>query len=178
MTKRLDRNFFNRPAEIVAPELLGKFLRRRMPDGSVRQGMINEVEAYVGPQDLASHAAGGRRTKRNEVMYGPPGHAYVYFTYGMHWLLNVVTSKPEDPQAVLIRGLDTVSGPARLTKLFGIDKKLNGEDLVESESLWIEDRPKSGRQVVKSSDIVRTPRVGVDYAKEWKDRPLRFVFSR
>src|SRR3989304_7434963 len=115
MRTRLKRDFFARPAEVVAPELLGKFLVRKMPDGSVREGMITEIEAYVGTEDLASHASGGRRTARNAVMYGPPGHAYVYFTYGMHWLLNVVPSRKDDPQAVLIRGLDIVSGPSRLT---------------------------------------------------------------
>jgi len=175
MTKRLDRKFFARSAETVAPELLGKFIVRKMPDGSRKEGMITEVEAYVGTADLASHAAGGRRTARNEVMYGPPGRAYVYFTYGMHWLLNVVTSKINDPQAVLIRGLDSVSGPARLAKQFGIDRKLNGEDFVKSKVLWLEDRSSSVHPVVRPSDIKVTPRIGVDYAGEWKDKPLRFL---
>jgi DNA-3-methyladenine glycosylase len=174
MTKRLDRDFFDRPAEIVAPELLGKFLVRNFSDGFRQEGMITEVEAYVGTGDLASHAAGGRRTKRNEIMYGPPGRAYVYFTYGMHWLLNLVTSRVNDPQAVLIRGLDSVSGPARLTKLFRIDKELNGEDLVKSETLWLEDR---GTKIPPGT-IERTPRVGVGYAGEWKNKPLRFVVNR
>ncbi|OGC44926.1 hypothetical protein A2V54_01365 [candidate division WWE3 bacterium RBG_19FT_COMBO_53_11] len=178
MRTRLKRDFFARPAEAVAPNLLGKFIVRKFPDGTVKEGMINEVEAYVGRKDLASHAAGGKRTKRNEVMFGPPGHAYVYFTYGMHWLLNVVCSSVDDPQAVLIRGLDTVSGPARLTKQFQIDGRLNGEDLVESKVLWLEDRSSSGRPVVRTSDIKITPRIGVDYAGEWKNKPLRFVISR
>ncbi len=169
MAQRLNREFFARPVEVVAPELLGKFLVRQLPDSSRKEGIITEVEAYVGVEDLASHAAGGRRTARNEVMYGPPGHAYVYFTYGMHWLLNVVCAGKEDPQAVLIRGLDNVSGPARLTKFLEIGRKLNGEDLVKSRSLWIEDRG------VHASRIKRTPRIGVDYAKEWKDKPLRFM---
>ncbi|MDP1710451.1 MAG: DNA-3-methyladenine glycosylase [candidate division WWE3 bacterium] len=183
MAQRLNRRFFARPAAAVAPELLGKFLVRRMPNGSLREGMIAEVEAYVGVEDLASHAAGGRRTARNEVMYGPPGHAYVYFTYGMHWLLNVVCSGRDDPQAVMIRSLEIVSGdspapssalvrgPARLTKFLEIDRKLNGEDLVESRALWIEDRGVRTEQDV----IAIAPRIGVDYAKEWKDKPLRFV---
>ncbi len=136
--------------------------------------MIVETEAYVGKEDLASHASCGRRTARNEVMYGPAGHAYVYFTYGMHWLLNVVCAEKDDPQAVLIRGLDVVSGPARLTKFFGIDGQLNGEDLVESKELWIEDRGVK----VEEEEIKITPRVGVAYAKEWKDKPLRFVWER
>lgn len=173
MTERLNRRFFARPAAAVAPKLLGKFLMRRMPNGSLREGMITEVEAYVGVEDLASHAAGGRRTVRNEVMYGPPGHAYVYFTYGVHWLLNVVTSKTDDPQAVLIRGLDTVSGPARLTKFLGVNKQLNGEDLVNSKILWIEDR---GFRI-KPQEIQTAPRIGVDYAGSWKDKPLRFALK-
>lgn len=174
MTGRLKRDFFARAAEIVAPELLGKFLVRRWADSSVKEGMITEVEAYVGVKDLASHAAGGRRTKRNEVMFGPPSHAYIYFTYGMHWLLNVVTSRVNDPQAVLIRGLDMVSGPARLTKQFEIDGQLNGDDLIKSKALWIEDRGIK----IKPAEIQRTPRIGVGYAGEWKNKPLRFVLSR
>lgn len=183
MRKRLGRRFFARPAEVVARDLLGKFLVRRFSDRSIREGMIVETEAYVGVEDRASHAAGGRRTARNEVMYGPSGHAYVYFTYGMHWLLNVVCAGRGDPQAVLIRGLDNVSGdssapssalvqgPARLTKFLEISRKLNGEDLVESRSLWIEDRGVR----INSKEIKITPRIGVDYAGEWKDKPLRFV---
>jgi len=174
MPKRLDRRFFGRPAKVVAPALLGKFLVRKLVDNSFKEGMITEVEAYVGKEDLASHAAGGRRTARNEVMYGPPGHAYVYFTYGMHWLLNVVCADKDDPQAGLIRSLNTVSGPARLTKEFGISGTFNGEDLTKSKSLWIEDRGVK----VKPTEIKRTPRVGVDYAKEWKNKPLRFVLPR
>jgi DNA-3-methyladenine glycosylase len=178
MDRRIKRSFFARPAKAIAPELLGKFLVRKMPDGSHQEGMITEVEAYVGKEDLASHAAGGRRTKRNEVMFGPPGHAYIYFTYGMHWLLNVVCSSVDDPQAVLIRGLDVVSGPARLTKLLDINKELNGEDLVESKILWLENRSSSGRPDVRPSDIKVTPRIGVDYAGEWKNKPLRFLIGR
>lgn len=170
MKKRLGRRFFSRFAEVVAPDLLGKFLVRRLPDGSVKEVIIIETEAYVGVEDRASHSAGGRRTPRNEVMYGPPGHAYVYFTYGMHWLLNVVTSKRDDPQAVLIRGLDSVSGPARLTKFLGVDQKLNGEDLTKSRILWLEDRGIG----IKPVEIKKTPRIGVDYAGEWKDALLRF----
>ncbi len=174
MRKRLPRSFFARPALAVAPELLGKFLVRRLPNGAVKEGMVTEVEAYIGPADQASHAAGGRRTSRNEVMYGPPGQAYVYFTYGMHWLLNVVTAKRGDPQAVLIRGLNVISGPARLTKLLGIDGELNGEDLVGSSQLWFEDRGVR----IRPTEIERTPRVGVGYAGDWKDKPFRLVLKR
>jgi len=174
MKKRLGRKFFARPATPLARALLGKFLVRRLPDGEVKEGEIMETEAYVGKEDLASHAARGRRTKRNEAMYGPPGHAYVYFTYGMHWLLNVVCAKKDDPQAVLIRGLDCVSGPARLTKFLGVDGRLNGEDLIESGEIWIEDRGVG----VGEEDVEATPRIGVSYAGQWKDKPLRFVLVR
>jgi DNA-3-methyladenine glycosylase len=106
-------------------------------------------------------------------MYGPPGKAYVYFTYGLHWLLNVVTAAVDEPQAVLIRGLDIVSGPARLTKLLQIDGGFNGEDLVKSKELYL-----GGRGMkVKDSEVEVTPRIGIDYAKEWKDKPLRFVLK-
>jgi len=173
MRKRLERSFFARPGEDVALDLLSKYLVRKLPSGEVEEGMISETEAYVGIQDLASHAAGGRRTKRTEAMFGPPGHAYIYFTYGMHWLLNAVVSKEGDPQAVLIRSLAAVSGPARLTKFLGVDGKLNGEDLAKSRELWIEDRGKK----IDPRDIQTTPRIGVDYAGEWKDKPLRFRIS-
>ena len=173
MKKRLNRKFFARDAEMVARELLGKVLVRKFPDGTRKGGMIVETEAYVGAEDLASHASQGRRTKRNEVMYGPPGRAYVYFTYGLHWLLNTVTAAVDDPQAVLIRGLDIASGPARLTKLLQVDGDFNGEDLVKSKELYLEDQGIK----VKDNKVEVTPRIGIDYAKEWKDKPLRFVLK-
>ncbi|MEX1061902.1 MAG: DNA-3-methyladenine glycosylase [Patescibacteria group bacterium] len=171
--KRLNRDFFNRSAVAAAPEILGKYLVRRLPSGEVVFGKIIEVEAYAGREDLGSHASEGRRTKRTEVMFGAPGHAYVYFTYGMHWLLNVVCSQVDDPQAVLIRGLADVSGPARLTKKFLIDGKFHGADLIKSQELWLED----WGEVVKKKEIQTIARIGIPYAKEWKDKPLRFVLS-
>lgn len=174
MQKKLNRKFFARGADTVARELLGKVLVRRSPDGSREEGVITETEAYLGVKDLACHAAGGRRTKRTEVMYGDAGFAYVYFVYGMHWLLNVVCSTADDPQAVLIRGLDIASGPARITKKLRIDGSLNCADMVDGKELWVEDRGNRG----KDKDIKTTPRIGVDYAKEWKDKPLRFILSR
>lgn len=180
---KLKRNFFAKDAKTLARDLLGKYLVRRFPDGATIAGMITETEAYLGPQDLASHAALGRRTKRNEVMYGRPGLAYVYFTYGMHWLLNVVCSKVADPQAVLIRGLYfasgpplarlALSGPARLTKLLKIDGRFNGEDLVTNRNLWLEDRGVG----VSAEEIEITPRIGIGYAGKWKNKPLRFVLQ-
>ncbi|MBI3289973.1 DNA-3-methyladenine glycosylase [Candidatus Microgenomates bacterium] len=167
---RLPRYFFNRGAEVVARDLLGKKLCRRLSDGRVLRGIITETEAYLGGEDLASHSRLGLRTERNEVMYGKPGIAYVYFTYGMHWMLNFVCSKKDDPQAVLIRGLDVVSGPARLTKYFAITGAMNGVDVTKSRDLWMEEGI-----TIPRSNIVRTSRIGVEYAKEWKDEKLRFV---
>lgn len=175
---RLQRKFFNRNAEIVALELLGKKLCRRLPDGSVIRGIITETEAYLGGEDLASHSRLGLRTKRNEVMYGPSGFAYVYFTYGMHWLLNFVCGDIDDAQAVLIRAIRPVGewassktdGPAKLTKQMQIDGTMNGEDIIKSPELWVEE----GIQVQRSN-IVLTPRIGVNYAGKWRDKPLRFL---
>lgn len=168
--KRLNRRFFARSAEKVAEDLLGKKIVRVMPDGSILHGIITETEAYVGVEDAASHSYRGRRTKRNEIMYQKAGLVYVYFTYGMHWLLNIVTSEENDPQAVLIRGIDKAGGPAKLTKYLHIDKDFYGEDVVQSERIWIEE---AGVKI-KDSDIERLPRVGIPYAGEWKDKLLRF----
>lgn len=165
LSRRLTRKFFARDAQRVARDLLGKRLVRKLDDGKAMGGLIVETEAYVGVEDLASHAAGGRRTKRNEVMYGKAGLAYVYFTYGMHWLFNIVTSRKDEPQAVLVRGLDIVRGPARLTKALQIDGRLNGEDIITSKRLWVED----GGIRVNPGNVFKTPRIGVGYAKEWKD---------
>ncbi|MGA3291552.1 MAG: DNA-3-methyladenine glycosylase [Candidatus Microgenomates bacterium] len=169
--KRLNRKFFSRNAKVVAKDLLGKKLIRILPTGDQLSGIITETEAYLGVKDKACHSFGGKKTKRNEVMYGEPGLVYVYFTYGMHWMLNIVTSKKGDPQAVLIRGLDTVTGPARLTKYLQIDKSFYGEDLTESKKIRIEGTG------IKSKDlkIKKLPRVGIGYAEEWKSKKLRFL---
>lgn len=162
---KLKRDFFERGAEAVAKDLLGKRLVRVFDDSEKISGIITETEAYVGRQDLASHASGGRRTKRNEVMYATAGLIYVYFTYGMHWMFNIVTSAKDDPQAVLIRSLDIVSGPARLTKHLKIGKSFYGEDITKSKRIYIDD------------NIRALPRVGVDYAKKWKSKKLRFLLK-
>lgn len=172
--KRLSKSFFNRGAKIVAKELLGKKLLRAFPDGHKKTGIITETEAYIGVKDKASHSYGGRRTKRNEIMYQEAGRVYVYFTYGMHWLLNFVVSKKDDPQAVLIRGLDVISGPARLTKYLGIDKSFYGEDLTKSKKVWVEEVDAKA----KESDIKSLPRVGVNYAGSWKNKYLRFIYEK
>jgi len=171
-SKRLNKKFFERDAKEIARELLGKRLVRLLPDGIKKEGIITETEAYVGVKDKASHAYGGRRTKRNEVMYGEAGKIYVYFTYGIHWMLNFVVSDKDDPQAVLMRGLNVVSGPARLTKYLEIDKSFYGEALTKSKRIWVEEAIK-----VKGSDIKSLPRVGVNYAGGWKNKKLRFLIE-
>jgi DNA-3-methyladenine glycosylase len=167
----LDQQFFARPALTVARELLGKHLVRRWRNAE-QAVVINEVEAYVGPHDLACHGRFGR-TARTEVMYGPAGHWYVYLCYGMHWMLNVVTDDENWPAAVLIRGAGDFNGPGKLTKGLRIDKRLNGSTAEEPSGLWIEDRGFH----VRRSQIQRTPRIGIDYADHWKDKPYRFVLG-
>ena len=171
----LGRHFYERTALRVAPALLGKVLVHHTAEGT-RAGRIVETEAYIGPQDLACHAAKGR-TARTEVMFGPAGHAYVYFVYGMHWCLNVVTGPEGVAAAVLVRGLEPLlgipgdvrtDGPARLTRALGIGRAENGADLTSS-SLVILDGPPPLKRAVR-----RGPRVGVDYAGVWASRRFRF----
>ena len=167
----LDARFFARPALVVAKELLGKVLVRRI--GRRETGvLITETEAYVGPHDLACHGSKGR-TPRTEVMFGPAGYWYVYFIYGIHWMLNVVTDEVDYPSAVLFRGAGLWNGPARLTKALEIDKRLNARPAEPSSRLWIEDH---GQRVPRAR-IARTPRIGVDYAGPWAAKPYRFVLS-
>ncbi|NSW93809.1 MAG: DNA-3-methyladenine glycosylase [Bacteroidales bacterium] len=164
---RLGRDFYIRDVLEVAPELPGKILVTRGTDGSFIRSQITEVEAYRGTDDLACHASKGR-TARTEVMFSKGGHLYVYLVYGMHWMLNIVTGAENDPQAVLIRGLSDCAGPGKLTRLLGIDRSFNGEDLVNSKRIWVED---SGFKPECKTGF----RIGIDYAGEyWKTRPWRF----
>jgi len=167
MKKILPRTFFDRPVLTVARDMLGKYLMRRI-DGKTIAILITEVEAYDGQKDLACHAHRGE-TPRNKVMFGPAGRWYVYFTYGMHWMLNIVTGPERYPAAVLIRGgyiknsdgtWTRMSGPARLTKFLQIDKTLYATPANKKSGLWIEDR---GYSVAKKN-IITSKRVGVDYA--------------
>ena len=181
---KLPRAFYQQSTIDVAKQLLGKYLVRQHAEG-LTVGRIVETEAYVGPQDLACHASKGR-TARTEVMFGPAGHAYVYFIYGFYYMLNLVTERQDHPAAVLIRaaepvtGLDLMkarrrleklrdlaSGPGKLCQAFAIDRSLNGADLCDG-ILYIEDhgepRPK----------FQATPRIGVNYAGKWKDKRYRF----
>lgn len=165
-------SFYARPTLQVARSLLGKYLVRETAAG-LRAGRIIEVEAYVGFHDRASHASRGR-TKRTEVMFGPPGRAYVYLIYGMYHCLNVVTERADFPAAVLIRAVQDesalIDGPGRLCRSFAIDRRLNFHDLTTGNALWIEDR----RERIHRTAIRSFPRIGVDYAGTWAVKPWRF----
>jgi DNA-3-methyladenine glycosylase len=167
----LRRQFYDRDTILVARELLGKLLVH-----GDRVGRIVEVEAYLGPHDRAAHSARGR-TKRNEVMFGPPGFAYVYLIYGMYFCMNVVTERAGHASAVLLRALEPVrnltgktSGPGLLCAAMGIDRRLNGHDLL-SDEFYIAKGPATDFRIVKR------PRVGVDYAGHWARRHLRFYIA-
>src|SRR5688572_5104063 len=172
--KKLPRTFYAREAEVLAHDLIGTILVHRV-DGEERRGRIVETEAYVGGHDLACHAAKGR-TARTEVMFGKAGHAYVYLCYGIHDMLNIVSGQPGIAQAVLVRAAEpldgweaNLSGPGNLSKRFGITRRHNGVDLTGDELFIV------GSRDAAPPRIVRTRRIGVDYAKEWKDAPLRFI---
>jgi len=186
-TCKLPRSFYERPTVEVARQLLGKYLVRNHPDGTAI-GRIVETEAYVGPEDKACHASRGR-TARTEIMFGPAGHAYVYFVYGFHHMLNVVTEGEDFPAAVLIRAVEPVdgimlmkkrrntgeprnlaSGPGKLCAAFSIDRSLNGIDLC-GPLLYAYD---NGEPAPK---ILAKPRIGVNYSGRWKQKPWRFLIA-
>jgi DNA-3-methyladenine glycosylase len=171
--KKLPASFYQRPAIELARDLIGKLLVRPV-SGETCRARIVETEAYVGTHDLACHAARGR-TRRTEVMFGPGGHAYVYFIYGMHEMFNIVASVAGDAQAVLVRAAEPMdgwevdlSGPGKLARGMRITRALNGVDLTGDDLFLTQD-------VHSRPRIVTGPRVGVDYAGEWVDAPLRFV---
>jgi DNA-3-methyladenine glycosylase len=189
----LQRAFYQQDTIKVAKDLLGKILVHDSSQGKTA-GRIVETEAYRGPEDKAAHSCGGRRSARNEVMFGEKGHAYIYFIYEMYYCLNVTAGHvPGKPEAVLIRALEPVvgqdimakrrgarqtkaanltNGPSKLCMAMGISKSQNKTDLT-SPPLYIEDAPP-----VPKEDIVETTRIGVDYAGEWKNRPWRFYIKR
>ncbi len=144
--------------------------------GRTLSGRLVEVEAYLGPEDQAAHSAGGRRTRRTETMFGPPGRAYVYFVYGMHHCLNFVTGAEGMPHAILVRALDPApgvgrtNGPALVCRALGIDRSLDGQILAPPELYVVDDgfRPR---------EILSAPRIGVEYAGDWKKRPWRFCLD-
>ena len=180
MRRKLRREFYNRPTLKVAEELLGKYLVVNKRD-KILSGKIVETEAYIGSDDPACHASRGM-TLRNRVMFGPPGYAYIYFTYGMYHCLNLVTEKEGFPAAVLIRAIEPdqgvelmmrrrgtksiknlTSGPGKLCQALGLDRSLNGEDLC-SKKIWVEDRGVKGGKIKSSS------RVGINQGKNKKWR--------
>ena len=173
LRRKVPRGFYDRDTVAVARDLLGKHLIH-VSGGVERIGRIVEVEAYLGTNDLASHSSRGM-TGRTRVMFGPPGHAYVYLVYGMHCCMNVVTERDGHASAVLIRAVEPVKnvegstrGPGRLCKAMHIDRRLNGHDLT-SDDFYIADPP-----VPEPLSIVKRARVGVDYAGHWARRLLRF----
>lgn len=175
--RKLSRDFYTPDTLAVARDLIGLHLVHN-DAGTLRVGRIVETEAYMGPDDLAAHSSRGR-TARTEVMFGEPGHAYVYFIYGFWYCLNVVTAAAGVPHAVLLRALEPVSGvtdktwgPGLLCRAMNIDRRLNGVDLL-GDVLWIE-RPSRGTQRPR---ITRATRIGVEYAGEWARRPWRFFDS-
>jgi len=195
----LPKSFYNRNTLQVAQDLLGCFLVRKNPhplplprscrcgrgerEEKILRCKIVEVEAYSGPRDLASHASQGR-TERNKVMFGEPGIIYVYFTYGLHYMLNIVTEEKGYPAAVLIRAVEPVSrnayriahntnGPARLTKALRVDKSFNGLPVYTKKyGLWVESRVKD-----EKLQIIRAKRIGVDYAGKYKNKKWRFYIK-
>ena len=194
---RLTRRFYRRDPVALAKALLGQVLVRSLDDGTRLAGRIVEVEAYLGAPDKAAHTYGGRRTARNESMYADGGHAYVYFTYGMHHCVNVVAQTAGVGTAVLLRALeptegletlrrhragkikaanlkdtDLCSGPAKLTQALAIDRVMDGVDLVTGEAFWVE---RGGR--IAPHNIVTAKRIGVAYAGRWADEPLRFYIK-
>jgi len=185
---KLPRDFYTRSNVLtVARDLIGKLLVVPAEDGRRVSGMIVEVEAYRGPEDRASHAYGGRRTRRTETMYGLGGVAYVYFVYGMYYQFNVVCNLIDIPHAILVRAVEPVegielmrerrhqhpdknltNGPGKLCIALGIDRALNNADLL-GDRVWLEEHTR-----ISPRRIARGPRIGIDYAEEWIDKPWRF----
>jgi DNA-3-methyladenine glycosylase len=180
----LDRAFYERPVLAVARAMIGKVLVHRGPEG-VTSGRVVEAEAYRGPRDLAAHSAGGRRTRRTEVMFGPPGHAYMFLLYGMHWAFNAVVGPEGHPHAVLVRaieplegvaimaarrGVDPASptltnGPGKLCAALGLDTRAYGLDLC-GDVLYLTEGPRG--------KVGASARINVDYAGDWAHKPWRF----
>ncbi len=186
--RKLPLNFYESEDTVaVARDLLGKLLVVPDQEGRRVSGMIVETEAYLGIQDRAAHSYGGRRTARNEVMYGRAGHVYIFFVYGMYYQFNVVTGPPGHPHAVLIRAVEPVegidiirtrrdemkdrnltSGPGKLCIALGIDRRLNGADL-RGKQVWLEEHCS-----YSDNEISTGPRIGIDYAGDDAGRPWRF----
>lgn len=158
MNKKIDMEFYKQDALEVAPKLIGKLLVRKLSSGTVLKFRITEVEAYRGEEDSACHARFGI-TPRTKILYEEGGQLYVYLCYGIHYLLNIVTGKKNEPQAVLIRGIEGYDGPGKLTKFLNINSDFNGRNLSYSDEIWLEDDG-------KIFNYTTTKRVGINYAKE------------
>jgi len=172
-SRPLDQTFYTRPAIEVASDLIGKTIVRRV-DAEEFRARIVETEAYIGTHDLASHSSKGR-TRRTEVMFGPAGHAYVYLIYGMYEMFNIVVGDVDDAQAVLIRAAEPLngwqadlSGPGKLCRALQITRADNGLELTGRDLHLVDD-------IGPQPQVVATPRIGIDYAGEWKHALLRFV---
>lgn len=164
----LDKDYYERPATILAPDLIGKYLCRRTNEGIIRARIV-ETECYFGEEDTACHAHKGK-TERTKVMYEAGGITYVYLCYGIHSLLNIVTGPKDHPEAVLIRGVEGAVGPGRATKYMQITTADNALPLCEDSGIWIENSDE------KRPKIIRTARIGIDYAsKRDRERKWRFV---
>jgi DNA-3-methyladenine glycosylase len=182
---RLTRGFFEQKTLIIAQQLLGCFLIRKIGKKIIKARII-ETESYVGPKDLASHASKGR-TARTEVMFGSPGRAYVYLIYGMYYCFNIVTEKEDYPAAILIRGIEVdgvkIIGPGKVCRALKIDKHFNNQDLIKSHELWLQqDRlgvksisPRLTRLGREKLKVRKLPRVNIDYAGEYKNKLWRFI---
>jgi DNA-3-methyladenine glycosylase len=174
--QKLPRTFYDRDTTLVARELLGKFLVH-VSGGIKRVGKIVETEAYLGPHDLAAHSAKGL-TARTRPMFGSPGHAYVYLIYGIHHCMNVVTEREGHASAVLLRAIEPMKniegrtqGPGLLCRAMEIDRRLNAHNLL-SDNFYI-----AAPEQVEKFSIAKSPRIGVDYAKHWAKRHLRFYIK-
>ncbi len=168
MIKTLGLDFFSRDALEAAPELVGKILVHKLPDGTELRERIAETEVYRGEEDLGCHASKGR-TPRTEILYGEPGVIYVYLCYGMHFLMNIITGKKEQPQGILLRAGEIYNGPGKLTKYMQIDKSFNGRKIYGNPDIRLED----DGYVPK---IKTAPRVGIDYAGDyWKNIEWRYI---
>lgn len=199
--RRWKREDYARPSVELAKALLGTTLVRVLDDGTRLAGRIVETEAYLGVEDRAAHSYGGRRTPRNEPMYGKPGTSYIYFTYGMHHCFNIVCGEVDEPVAVLLRGIEPTegievmrrlrrgaskkrqtaqiadrligSGPARLCQALRLSRNENMIDMTRSKHLFVE----GPHEVRPAERIVATPRIGIGYAGEWVRKPLRFLLE-
>ncbi|MBI4114303.1 MAG: DNA-3-methyladenine glycosylase [Candidatus Niyogibacteria bacterium] len=182
MRKRLGKIFFKKDAIAVSKNILGKFLVHQLSSGKRLEGKIVEVEAYVGPEDLASHAKNNKKTERNRAEFLEGGHIYIYLVYGMYWQFNISTGPARHPQCFLIRAINPIphdkyksaNGPGKLCKYFKLDKSFYGEDITTSKRIWIEDRG----ETVSPKNIIAAPRIGIDYAGPyWSRRKLRFYIK-